>query len=72
MKIVIEDKEKIQKFVIIFRRLKEQVEFINIDFKMEGFYTQGMDSAHVALFELNLKKDWFHTYEPYLYDFKNN
>ena len=33
MKIVIEDKEKIQKFVIIFRRLKEQVEFINIDFE---------------------------------------
>jgi len=63
MKIVIEDKEKIQKFIIIFRRLKEQVEFINIDFKMEAFYTQGMDSAHVALFELNLKKDWFHTYE---------
>jgi proliferating cell nuclear antigen PCNA len=62
MKFVIEKKEKVKQFAVIFNNLKNLSENINIHFTVEGLYAQGMTSCHCSFFELNLSDDWFKTY----------
>tara|TARA_B100000686_G_C16616115_1_gene876545 strand:- start:171 stop:944 length:774 start_codon:yes stop_codon:yes gene_type:complete len=62
MEISIDDTKKVNQFITIFRNLKNQVEEVNINFKKEQMYLQGMDQNHISLFELILQKSWFSSY----------
>lgn len=63
MKVVLNEKDKVSKFACIFKHLKQLNNDINMYFSEDGLYTQGMDGAHVCLFELSLKSDWFSSYD---------
>lgn len=59
MKLIINNKEKAQKFSHIFKCLKDVVEFVTLDFKKEGLYFQAMDCSQICLCELMLSLEWF-------------
>ena len=63
MKIVITSPLKVRKITKIFHYLKDLSTDININCSSDGLYAQGMDSAHVSLFEINLQQSWFDEYE---------
>jgi len=63
MKVVLNEKDKVSKFACIFKHLKQLSTDINMYFSEDGLYTQGMDGAHVCLFELSLQSKWFSSYE---------
>jgi proliferating cell nuclear antigen PCNA len=63
MKLIIEDKEQKQLFVAIFELLKGTSSIINLNFKQDELYIQGMDRSHVCLFDISIKKEWFSLYE---------
>ena len=62
MNIRISDKKKTN-FISIFNLLKNSSTDINATFDINNLHIQGMDKSHVCLFDLNLKKDWFESYE---------
>jgi len=63
MKITIEDKKKKDIFISIFSLLKNASSQINASFDLDKLHIQGMDKSHVCLFNLNLKNNWFTSYE---------
>jgi hypothetical protein len=63
MRIVISDPQKVSTFSTIFRHLKNVAVDVNMDVYPDKLYIQGMDDAHVCLFELLLQKDWFEEYD---------
>tara|TARA_B110001454_G_C12703274_1_gene427479 strand:+ start:1247 stop:2059 length:813 start_codon:yes stop_codon:yes gene_type:complete len=62
MKIVLSDTRKVMQFACILRYLKNISSDIEILINKDRLYTQGMDTSHVSLFELNLKNTWFNLY----------
>jgi proliferating cell nuclear antigen len=62
MKLIIGNKKKAQIFTAIFQNLNRFTVDVNIYFKEEELYIQGMDSGHCSMFEIVLKKDWFEDY----------
>lgn len=62
MELVIKNVEKSEQFVQIFQNIKSFCECFNVHFNEENLYIQGMDSSHISIFEINLKKEWFDTY----------
>ena len=62
MKLVIANKKKAQIFTAIFQNLNKFTADINIHFREDDFYIQGMDTSHCSMFEITLKKDWFEDY----------
>ena len=62
MKFTITDLVNAEKFVHIFQHLKNFADNINIDFMDDKIYIQGMDSAHVSLYEISLGKSFFEEY----------
>lgn len=63
MRFSIENQDKLNKFVTIFKNAKTICKEVNISVKTAGLYVQGMDSSHVAIFELYLVNEWFTTFE---------
>ena len=63
MKIVINSPLKVRKITQIFHYLKDLSTEVNINCSSDGIYAQGMDSAHVSLFEIKLMENWFDEYE---------
>lgn len=63
MKLTILDKPKKDLFVSIFQLLKACTSVIQLIFKSNQLYIQGMDKAHVCLFEITLFSTWFNEYE---------
>lgn len=62
MKLIIGNKKKAQVFTAIFQNLNKFTVDVNIYFKKDELYIQGMDSSHCSMFEIVLKKDWFEDY----------
>ena len=62
MEIIIQDKLKAELFINIFQNIKLFSDIFTIDINEETFYIQGMDASHVSIFEINLTRDWFDTY----------
>ena len=62
MKIVITDKTKKEIFAKLFKHLTTFSTIVSFRFNDSELYIQGMDSGHISLFELKLKKDWFDIY----------
>ena len=63
MKLTLENRKKVSQFSNILKHLKHFSQDIEIVINNDGLYAQGMDSGHVALFELVLKSDWFTSYD---------
>lgn len=63
MKFSISDKTKCKKFCSLFHLSSAICEDVNINISKDRMFIQGMDPAHVCLFELTLEKDWFETFE---------
>ena len=75
MNFILEDEAKICTFIDIFRNLREMIDDMNINFSTDGLYSQCLDRNHVALYELNLRPDWFKEYhcsEPTVLGINNN
>ena len=62
MELVIEKREKVKQFSLLFHHLKCISENINILFTKNGLYAQGITGCHCSFFELNLSSDWFKEY----------
>lgn len=63
MKVKITKSENVKKFSNIFKNIGHLQELFKINFTEDGLTGQAMDSAHVCLFELCMKKDWFCEYD---------
>jgi len=63
MKLVLENKNKLEIFIALFQLLKNWNSFLNIIFKKDNFYIQTMDKCHVCLAYINIDKAWFNYYE---------
>lgn len=59
----ISDKTKAEQFANIFKNMKVFTNEIVFNFENERLYMQGMDSAHVSMFELVLNSSWFEEYK---------
>jgi len=63
MKFTIADKSKKEIFISIFQLLKNSSSILQVIFKEDRMYIQGMDNGHILLFEINLLSQWFSSYE---------
>ena len=63
MILTIENSRKADIFATIFSHLKIFADGININFYEDHLYIQGMDYAHISLFEIKIMQDWFDKYE---------
>ena len=60
--LTLKNKEKVNKFIVLFKYLKNICPDVTMNISDKGLYVQGMCSAHVLMFELNISPDWFDTY----------
>jgi proliferating cell nuclear antigen len=63
MKLEINDPHRADIFTHMFQNIKLFTDSVSITFEPDRLYVQGMDSSHVSIFEINLVKEWFDTYE---------
>tara|TARA_Y100000022_G_C13235669_1_gene369670 strand:+ start:623 stop:1378 length:756 start_codon:yes stop_codon:yes gene_type:complete len=63
MKLYISDVKKSEYFQIIFQNIKLFSDVYNIEFNKDGLNVQGMDNAHITIFEVYLSNTWFTEYE---------
>ena len=63
MKLLIQNKIKKDLFIAIFQTLKNCSPLLSLDFKEEGLFIQGMDKSHVCMFEVQISKSWFDSYQ---------
>jgi proliferating cell nuclear antigen PCNA len=63
MRVVIDKNSgKRELFIAIFNVIKNCSTIVNMIFKEDYLYIQSMDRAHVCLFEVKIKKEWFSIY----------
>ena len=63
MNIIIKANEKAVLFSSLFQHIKVFTEQINIMFESGRMYIQTMDSARVSIFEIEMPRNWFDSYE---------
>lgn len=63
MKIVISNKSKKEILVTLFQMLKNFTTTVVLLFNEDHLYIQGMDKAHVCLYDIKLVDTWFDKYE---------
>lgn len=63
MKFEIRDKKKRTQFIYIFNYLKNITDRLSWNVSPEMLYIQGMDSSHICIYELFLKKSWFDVWD---------
>jgi proliferating cell nuclear antigen len=63
MKLVLNDSDKLDKFVFLFKCLKNISVDMNIYVSIDGMFIQTMDSTHTLLGNLKISKEWFDTFE---------
>jgi len=56
-------KRKVEVFTQICSLMKNLTEFMILEFRPEGLYSQGMSFDQISLYEFMIKKDWFEFYE---------
>jgi proliferating cell nuclear antigen PCNA len=64
MKIEIQDTNKCETFISIFKHLKNFTEKVCIFIDEDKMYLQGMDESHVCVYELFLQSSWFDVWNP--------
>ena len=63
MKLVISDLKKAKQFASVFQTLPNISNEVNLHFRENELYLQGMDMAHVCIFEMKINKEWFSEYD---------
>ena len=63
MKLSIVNKTKKDIFISLFQLLKSCASVVSIIFYEDHLYIQGMDKAHVCLFDIKIFSSWFSSYE---------
>lgn len=63
MRITIDNLENAIIFTLIFQHIKSFTDFVNLSFQEEKLYIQAMDSSKISVFEVNLMKSFFSTYD---------
>jgi proliferating cell nuclear antigen len=63
MRLIIDNKSKIDTFVAIFQLLKNWSTNINIHFQDTKLYIQSMDKSHICLANIEISKEWFTEYQ---------
>jgi len=63
MKLVISDLKKAKQFSSVFQVLPNIANEVNLHFRENELYLQGMDLAHVCIFEMKIDAEWFSEYE---------
>jgi proliferating cell nuclear antigen PCNA len=64
MKLIILEKSKKDIFISIFGILKTCSSVVTMICKQDKIYIQGMDKAHICLFDITLQGSWFNEYQP--------
>lgn len=63
MKLILETHEKAQKWIEVFKIIKNLNSYATICSKEDSMFIQIMDDSHVCLMNINIKKEWFDVYE---------
>ena len=63
MRLIIDNKSKLEIFVAIFQILKHWASHINMHFEKNKLYIQAMDKSHICLADINIKDTWFTNYD---------
>jgi len=63
MKFVVSEKSKKDAFISLFQLLKNCATAVNISLNDNFLYIQGMDKAHICLYEIRILASWFDKYE---------
>jgi len=63
MRLTLENKGKQEIFVSLFQLLKNWSSHINMQFEVDRLYIQSMDKSHICLADIEIKKQWFCSYE---------
>ena len=59
MRLIIENKSKIEVFIALFQLLKNWTSHITINFEKNRLYIQSMDKSHICLADIEIKDKWF-------------
>ena len=59
MRLIIENKSKIEVFISLFQLLKNWTSHITMNFEKERLYIQLMDKSHICLADIEIKDKWF-------------
>jgi proliferating cell nuclear antigen PCNA len=62
LNVVVSDGHKAKSFTLIFQHIKHFCDHINLFFRTDHMYIQGMDHSHISIFELFLPAAWFDAY----------
>lgn len=62
MKLIIENKAKLEMFVAIFQLLKNWGSYLSLQFELGQLYIQSMDKSHICLSSIIIKSSWFSEY----------
>ena len=65
MHLTIENKSKLEIFVSIFQLLKHWNSHISMHFETDRLYIQSMDKSHICLADIEIKKNWFSSYDSF-------
>ena len=63
MKIVLKSSNKLIKLLELFKIIKSLNSFCTLYCNKERIFIQTMDDSHITLLNINIKKDWFESYE---------
>lgn len=63
MKIIIKSSNKLIKLLELFKIIKSLNVFCTLYCNKDRIFIQTMDDSHITLLNINIKKDWFETYE---------
>lgn len=55
--------KKLSVFVGVLSNLHRFSQDVNLNFSAERLYIQGMDAAHICVYEVSLKSDWFDVFD---------
>jgi proliferating cell nuclear antigen len=63
MRLIIENKSKLETFVAIFQLLKNWSSHINIQFESDKLYIQSIDKSHICFANIEIKNKWFSEFD---------
>ena len=63
MRLIIENKSKLETFVGIFQLLKNWSSHVNMQFENDKLYIQSIDKSHICFANIEIKNKWFSEFD---------